>query len=59
MALKRKAAGIFAAVVLMAGMLPTAALAAEVSDTTDSEDDDEPGYNLPVEEDEPDEPDEE
>ena len=38
MALKRKAAGIFAAVVLMAGMLPTAALAAEVSDTTDSED---------------------
>ena len=38
MALKMKAAGIFAAVVLMAGMLPTAALAAEVSDTADSED---------------------
>ena len=38
MALKMKAAGIFAAVVLMAGMLPTAALAAEVSDTADGED---------------------
>ena len=38
MALKRKVAGIFAAAVLMAGMLPTAALAAEVSDTADSED---------------------
>ena len=38
MALKMKAAGIFAAVVLMAGMLPTVALAAEASDTTDSED---------------------